>query len=209
MVNSLTRGGQHERALLVVDVQNDFLPGGALAVPEGNRVLWPLAQELASGRYRVVVFTRDAHPPNHCSFKTQGGPWPVHCVADSRGYDIHEGLIEAAHQRMPDVVLFVSKGYKQDCEAYSAFDGTRLADDLHALGITHLVVGGLATDYCVKATVLDALELGFKVTVLQNAVAAVEPVVGSGRRALEAMRQAGAEFILTLPEGQPAPAGGL
>jgi nicotinamidase/pyrazinamidase len=170
-------------ALLAVDVQPDFMPGGALAVAGGDAVVAPLLR--AAQRADLVVATRDWHPADHVSFAARGGPWPVHCVAGTPG-----ALIAPKIDRIADVV--VSKGTNSEADAYSGFDGTPLAALLHAAGVTRLLVGGLATDYCVRATALDALREGFEVVVLRDAVRAVDVEPGAGRRALEEMRAAGA-----------------
>ena len=178
-------------ALLIVDVQNDFLPGGSLAVPDGDAVIGPLNHAIAAfrARGRPVIATRDWHPPDHCSFTDRGGPWPPHCVQHS------EGARFAAALALPDDALVVSKAERPDQDAYSGFQGTDLAGRLRALGVTTLVVGGLATDYCVANTVRDALEAGFEVYVLEDAIRAVDVEPGDGARAVEAMRAAGARFI--------------
>ncbi len=169
-------------ALLAVDVQNDFLPGGALAVDSGDAVVEPLVQ-LAS-RVDVVVATRDFHPASHCSFVARGGPWPAHCVIGSDGARIDPRIDGIAD-------LVVSKGTDPDREAYSGFDGTGLAGMLRALGVGHVLVGGLATDYCVKATALAAAAEGFDTTVVRDATRAVDAHPGDGAAALQEMRVAG------------------
>ena len=173
-----------ETALIAVDVQHDFLPGGALGVPGGDAVVEPLVR--ASRAAGMVVKTRDAHTADHCSFTDQGGPWPVHCVAGTHGAELHPAIAEL------DGPL-LEKGTRQEADAYSGFDGTRLTELLREAGVKHVLVGGLATDYCVKATVLDALDAGFRTTVLADAVAAVDVEEGDGRRALDEMVAAGAE----------------
>jgi nicotinamidase/pyrazinamidase len=175
-------------ALLVVDVQNDFLPGGALGVAQGERVLRPLRAciEAFETRGLPVFASRDWHPPGHCSFQTRGGPWPAHAVADSAGAAFATALGLSAR------VQIVSKGCDADRDAYSAFEGTDLASRLRALGVRRLVVGGLATDYCVQATVLDALAAGWPVIVLRDAIAAVDLQAGDGDHARARMREAGA-----------------
>ena len=172
-------------ALIAVDVQHDFLPGGALGVPGGDAVVEPLVR--AAGDVELVVRTRDAHTADHCSFEDQGGPWPVHCVAGTHGAELHPRI---AALEGP----VVDKGTTQGADAYSGFDGTGLAETLREAGVGHVLVGGLATDYCVKATVLHALEHGFATTVLTDAIAAVEVQDGDGRRALEEMVAAGAQL---------------
>jgi putative nicotinate phosphoribosyltransferase len=171
-------------ALIAVDVQHDFLPGGALGVPGGDGVVAPLVR--AAKAVDVVVKTRDAHPADHCSFTAQGGTWPVHCVAGTHGAELHPAIAALDG-------LLVEKATSQDADAYSGFDGTQLAVLLRDAGVTRVLVGGLATDYCVKATVLDALAAGFHTTVLADAIAAVDVEQGDGRRALDEMVAAGAQ----------------
>jgi len=176
-------------ALLVVDVQNDFLPGGSLAIPDGERVIAPLRQWL--GRFAAaglpVFASRDWHPAEHCSFRAQGGPWPPHCVAGTPGAEFAPAL------ELPATVRVVSKSTRCDSDTYSAFTGTDLDFQLRGLGVRRLFVGGLATDYCVLNTVREALRLGYRVVVLRNAVRAVEAQPGDGARAVAAMLAAGAE----------------
>ena len=172
-------------ALVVVDLQNDFCPGGALAVPEGNRVV-PVINGLAP-HFKHVFYTQDWHPANHMSFKEQGGIWPPHCVADTKGAALYPDLrlnFEKAVQ--------VKKGTETDKEAYSGFEGTDLADKLRKANIKRLMVTGLATDYCVKNTVLDALKAGFKVIVVKDAIRGVEVKPGDSAAALDEMVSAGA-----------------
>lgn len=178
-------------ALVVVDVQRDFLPGGALAVPEGDRVVPAINRYLASFERagRLVVLTRDWHPADHISFRAQGGPWPPHCVAGTPGAGFADGLA------LPATAIFISKATRPEVDAYSDFEGTPLADWLHKLGIRRLLVGGIATDYCVQATVLDALREGFEVLLLVDAIRPVDVQPGDGARAERAMVQAGARSI--------------
>jgi nicotinamidase/pyrazinamidase len=156
-------------ALLIVDVQNDFLPGGALAVPRGDEVIAPLNQCIAAftGRGLPVFATRDWHPANHCSFKERGGPWPAHCVQETPGAAFAPGL------KLPAGAVIVSKAVSPTHEAYSAFAGTKLDTLLFGAGTKRLFVGGLATDYCVLHTVLDALRARYAVFLLHDAVGAV------------------------------------
>lgn len=170
-------------ALITVDVQHDFLPGGALGVPGGDAVVEPLVR--AAGAADLIVKTRDAHTADHCSFTEQGGIWPVHCVAGTHGAELHPQIAALAGP-------LVEKATTQDADAYSGFDGTELTELLRDAGVTHVLIGGLATDYCVKATVLDSLAAGFDTTVLADAVAAVDMEAGDGRRALDEMVAAGA-----------------
>jgi nicotinamidase/pyrazinamidase len=173
------------RALLIIDFQNDFTPGGALAVPHGDEIAGRINDLAASGDYDLVVATRDWHPPDHGSFAERGGPWPVHCVADTPGAELHAAL----DQSKVDVI--VDKGQDPATEGYSGFQGTRLAELLHERGITQVTVVGLATDYCVKNTALDALREGFQVTVDSSAVRGVEVAPGDSERALAEVRAAG------------------
>ena len=175
-------------ALLVVDVQHDFLPGGRLAVRDGARVLAPLNRCLAlfEARGLPVFATRDWHPSDHCSFRAQGGTWPDHCIAGSAGAAFPEEL------HLPADVRIVSKATRADEEAYSAFAGTDLKQRLHDASVTRLFVGGLATDYCVLQSVRDARQSGFEVVVLRDAIAAVDAAPGDGERAVEQLVQQGA-----------------
>jgi nicotinamidase/pyrazinamidase len=174
-------------ALVIVDFQNDFTPGGALAVPHGDEIAERLNELAASDRFDLVVATRDWHPPEHSSFAAQGGPWPPHCVAGTEGAELHPGLDAA----LVDVV--VDKGTDPATEGYSGFDGTELATLLRDRGIDRVTVAGLATDYCVRATALDALQAGFAVTVDGGASRGIDPEGSAG--ALEEVRAAGAEVV--------------
>ena len=173
--------------LIVVDLQVDFCPGGALAVAEGDEVVAPVNGLLDIPGWMKVA-TRDWHPADHASFQAHGGIWPVHCVAETRG--------AAFHPRMNagKVEMVVSKDTTRDAESYSGFNGTSLADDLRARGIGRLFVCGLATDYCVRATALDARREGFEVVVVEDAIRAVNVNPGDGEKAIEEMRAAGCAF---------------
>jgi nicotinamidase-related amidase len=175
-------------ALVVVDVQSDFLPGGALAVPDGDHVIGALNRVIGLFRrsWLPIYFTRDWHPANHCSFRQQGGPWPPHCMAGTDGAGFSAELAVG-----PDAVV-ISKATTPDKDAYSGFEGTDLADRLHEKHVNRIVVGGLATDYCVLNTVRDALRLGLAVLLIEDAVRAVNVQPEDGRRALEEMRRLGA-----------------
>ncbi len=173
------------RALVIVDFQNDFTPGGALAVRDGDAIAGRIDGLARSGEYDLVVATRDWHPPDHGSFAAQGGPWPEHCVQGTEGAELHPSLDRA----LVDVV--VDKGQDPATEGYSGFEATDLAELLRERGVDQLTVVGLATDYCVMNTALDGLRNGFAVTVDSNAVRAVEVEPGDGQRALEAVRAAG------------------
>ena len=183
-------------ALIIVDYQNDFArPDGALSVPAGEEVAAHINALAGSGAYEVVVATRDWHPPDHGSFREQGGIWPVHCVAGTWGAEFLPGL------RVADPAEFLRKGTGGE-DGYSAFtvrdpesgeeQRTALERMLRERGVERIVVAGLATDYCVKDTVLDARALGFEVVVIADAIRAVELQEGDGARALAAMRDAGA-----------------
>ena len=175
------------RALVVVDYQNDFAsPDGALSVRGGDALAPRINELMRSGDYDLVVATRDWHPPDHGSFTAQGGVWPVHCVQDTEGAQLHPDLDAAA------VDVIVDKGQDPGTEGYSGFDGTRLAELLRERGIDQLTVVGLATDYCVKQTALEALQEGFAVTVDTTAVRGVDVEPGDADRALSELRTAGA-----------------
>ena len=175
-------------ALLIVDLQNDFLPGGALAVPRGDLVIAPINAliELYHGRGLPIYASRDWHPIEHCSFTAQGGPWPPHCVAATEGALFSEAL------QLPEEAIVVSKALTAAEDAYSAFNGTGLARSMLADGITRLAVCGLATDYCVLNTVLDGIEAGFEVLLVAEATRAVEVAPGDGDRAIARMLAKGA-----------------
>lgn len=175
-------------ALILVDVQYDFLPGGSLAVPRGDEVVPALNGHLAAfrGQGLPIIATRDWHPAGHCSFKAQGGPWPPHCVAGT------DGARFAALLDLPCEAQIISKATAQDKEAYSGFEGTELDGLLRKSGVRRVFVGGLATDYCVLNTVRDALRLGYGVILLADAVRAVDAAAGDGDRAIAEMRRLGA-----------------
>jgi len=176
--------------LVVVDVQNDFCPGGAIPVPDGDKIV-PMLNEYVKKFKKTgaaIVFTRDWHPPDHSSFKSQGGPWPPHCVQNSKGAEFHKALI------LPPGAEIVSKADKQD-EAYSFLQGTDLAREFHQRGLTKMFVGGLATDYCVKETVLDGLKHGFEVYHLDDASRAVNVRPNGFESALEVMVKRGAKRV--------------
>jgi nicotinamidase/pyrazinamidase len=178
-------------ALIVVDVQEDFCPGGALPIERGDEVV-PILNRWISAAVdaRVpVVASRDWHPEHHMSFAESGGEWPVHCVQDSAGARMHHDL------KLPASAILVTKGAHLDRDQYSAFDGTELAADLRKRGVTRVWIGGLAEDVCVRATVLDARQEGFETIVIADGT---RPVTREGgARADEEMRQAGARFETT------------
>jgi nicotinamidase/pyrazinamidase len=178
-------------ALILVDVQLDFLPGGSLAVPQGDEVVPALNRYIAVFRRLTlpVVATRDWHPPDHCSFQAQGGPWPPHCVAGS------DGARFAPLLDLPCEARIVSKATTRDRDAYSGFEGTDLDEWLQRAGVSRVFVGGLATDYCVLNTVSDALRIGYATFLLADAVRAVDAQAGDGERAIAEMRRLGAVAI--------------
>ena len=178
-------------ALIVIDVQNDFLPGGALAVPHGDEVIPVLNRYIAEfEQQKLPIFaTRDWHPPNHCSFRQQGGPWPVHCVVGSKGAEFPSSL------QLLSSAIIISKPSTPDKETYSGFEGTGLEQQLRRASVAHLYIGGLATDYCVLNTVKDALRLGFKVKLLRKAIRAVNVNPMDGQKAEEEMAQLGALLV--------------
>ena len=174
------------RALIIVDFQNDFTPGGALAVREGDQIAERVNQLAASDDFDLVVATRDWHPPDHGSFTEQGGIWPVHCVAGTPGAELHPALERA------NVDVVVDKGQDRAADGYSAFEATELSPLLREREVDQLVVVGLATDYCVKNTALDALRAGLGVGIDVQAVRGVDVEPGDSQRALEELREAGA-----------------
>ncbi len=182
-------------ALVVVDVQNDFCPGGSLAVPAGDRVVPVLNRYIQHFRElkAPIYASRDWHPPVTKHFQAGGGVWPPHCVQGTKGAEFHPDLV------LPLEAVVISKGMDPAEDAYSCFqaqdpEGEDFAVSLGGRGIQRLFVGGLATDYCVKSTVLDAVHEGFQVVVLEDAIAAVDVKPGDGERAIEEMRAAGVTF---------------
>lgn len=179
-----------KKALIVVDVQNDFCPGGTLAVPHGDEVVAPLNKLIDEFLERgdPVYKSRDWHPPTTKHFTAYGGTWPVHCVQNTEGAAFHPALHNDSR------IKVISKGMG-NTDGYSAFDETDLDSQLANAGVEEIVVGGLATDYCVKNTVLDALKRGYKVKAVEDAMRPVELRPGDGERAIAEMRTAGAEII--------------
>jgi len=182
-------------ALLVVDVQVDFLPGGALAVPEGDKVIPSVNQyiHVFSEAGLPVYFTRDWHSHDHLSFKVNGGLWPSHCVADTAG-----ALFPKELYLPPDNKYIISKGVKREFDAYSGFQDTPLLALLQERGIRRVFVGGLATEYCVKNTVEGALNLGFTTIVLEDAIRGIELTPGDCGKVLEGLLASGA--IAMMPQ---------
>jgi len=182
---------ERTKALIIVDVQNDFCPGGSLAVASGDEVVAPL-NELAKeflDRGEPVFKTRDWHPARTKHFAAYGGTWPIHCVQGTRGAQFHADLIDDPR------ITIISKGTDESADGYSGFDGTNLAQLLREEGVAEVWVGGLATDYCVKHTVLDARREGFEVKALADAMRAVNLKPNDGRQAIGEMRDAGAEIV--------------
>ncbi len=186
-------------ALLITDIQNDFLPGGALPVPGGDEII-PVLNEFArvfADAKAYVFASRDWHPANHCSFKQQGGPWPAHCVQDTKGANFSPIL------KLPKNAVVVFKATDPMRESYSVFDGSTFAKELKERKIQRLFVGGLATDYCVLNTVLDARKLGYETVVLMDATRGIDTAPGDVDRAVESMLKCGALQATTadFPDG--------
>jgi len=178
-------------ALIIVDVQNDFLPGGKLAVSHGDEVV-PVLNDYIDHfltRGLPIIATRDWHPVNHCSFQDEGGPWPPHCIANTPGAGFAAGL------RLPAEFMTISKAATPDKDAYSGFEGTDLEALLRSHGVRRLFIGGLATDYCVLNTVKDALEHRYQVYVLNDAIRAVNVHPDDGLKAEQEMVAKGAIMI--------------
>jgi nicotinamidase/pyrazinamidase len=175
----------------VVDVQNDFCPGGSLAVADGDEVIAPLNDLMKEflDRGEPVFKTRDWHPPTAKHFAAYGGIWPVHCVRNTPGAEFRQGLFDDPR------ITIISKGIDESADGYSGFDGTNLAQILRDQKVEEVWVGGLATDYCVKHTVLDALQQGFEVKALADAMRAVNVNPTDGAEAIAEMRAAGAEIV--------------
>ncbi|AEJ39671.1 Nicotinamidase [Sulfobacillus acidophilus TPY] len=189
-------------ALIIVDLQNDFCPGGSLAVPQGDAIIptvnaWIARMQNAG---QPIVLTRDAHPANHISFQARGGPWPPHCVPGTPGFAFHPNL------HIPADAAIFDKGFHPDRDAYSGFEGVLvdasgqhssigLAQWLRQHDVTTIYVAGLATDYCVRATVLDALREGFATYVIQQGIRGVDITPGDSARALTEMQEKGARML--------------
>ena len=191
-------------ALILVDIQNDFCPGGALAVEEGDQIVEVVNRLMP--RFPLVISTQDWHPANHISFKAQGGPWPPHCVQGTRGAELHPDLDT---ERIKNYLRKASSPGKDD---YSEFEGKDEQDRsldqvLKGHKVNRIFVAGLATDYCVLATVLDGLKLGFEVFAVSDAMRAVNVEPEDGSRALRQMSEAGAQLVTSdqiLESGEPA-----
>jgi len=178
-------------ALLVIDLQLDFMPEGALAVKDGDKII-PVINKLVklfSAKEDMIFFSRDWHPEKHCSFFENGGTWPEHCVRGSRGARFHPDV------QIPETSKIISKATTESKDAYSAFEDTELAEEMQKNNINTIYVCGLATDVCVRSTVLDGLKLGFRIIVVSDAVKAVDLEPGDGDRAIQEMNAAGAEIL--------------
>jgi len=180
-----------KKALVVVDVQNDFCPGGSLAVTEGNEVVRPLNKLMKEflDRGEPVYKTRDWHPEKTKHFAIYGGTWPIHCVQNTPGAEFHPDLLDDPR------ITVISKGFDERADGYSGFDGTQLAQLLRDEGVNEVWVGGLATDYCVKQTVIDGVRNGFKVKALAEAMRPVNVNPDDGQKAIDEMKEAGAEIV--------------
>ncbi|MBN1689257.1 MAG: nicotinamidase [Candidatus Omnitrophica bacterium] len=178
---------QKSDALVIVDLQNDFCPKGALAVPGGDEIVEPINQILPL--FSCIVTTQDWHPPDHSSFAKQGGSWPPHCVQGTPGALLHPALVQ------DKVHLKIKKADAPDFDAYSGFEGTKLARELRGRNIERVFIVGLATDYCVKQTALDAVNEGFRTVVVTDLVRAVNVHPGDGEKALGDMKKAGILFV--------------
>jgi nicotinamidase/pyrazinamidase len=176
-------------ALLITDIQKDFLPGGALPIENGDEIIPVLnsyIQHFEAAKAHILA-SRDWHPINHISFKAQGGLWPPHCVQETNGAKFSPDL------KLPAHTVVISKATNPEVEAYSAFDGTSLAHELQAMGVKRLFIGGLATDYCVVNTVVDARKLGYETVVLMDATLGIDMVPGDVDRAIEIILKSGAQ----------------
>jgi nicotinamidase/pyrazinamidase len=188
---------ENKTALLIVDVQNDFCPGGALQIQNGDRVVEPINRAIKyfSAAGLPIMASRDWHPPKTGHFRESGGVWPVHCVQGTAGAEFHPGL------RLPKETVVLSKGINPELDGYSAFDGVTgngrtLTKLLRHLKVQRIYICGLATDYCVLCTTLEALRNGLHVTVLTDAVAGVDIVPGESACAIEDMVKAGAQLAI-------------
>ena len=182
----------NQDALIVIDMQNDFMPGGALPVPEGDSIVPVLNKyiKLFSEKGLSVFFTRDWHPENHISFKGFGGIWPPHCIQDTEGANFHPELFIPSDNK-----FIISKGYSRDFDAYSGFQGTVLDERLKERGIKRIFVGGVATDYCVKNTAFGGINLGYQVFILEDSIKGVDVKKGDSKEAIEFLMNHGAILI--------------
>jgi nicotinamidase/pyrazinamidase len=195
--------GLKDSALILVDIQNDFCPGGALAVAEGDRIVEPVNRLMP--HFPLVISTQDWHPANHVSFKAQGGPWPPHCVQGTRGAELHPAL------ETQTIAHYLRKASSPDKDDYSEFEGKddqgrSLDQVLKSHNVKRIFAAGLATDYCVLATVLDGLKLGYEVVAITDSMRAVNVEPEDGARALRQMSEAGANLVTSddiLENGEP------
>lgn len=185
-----------KKALLIVDVQNDFCPGGTLAVPEGDKIIANLNKyiKIFSQKKLPIFASRDWHPKKTKHFKKFGGLWPAHCVQNTKGAQFHPKL------KLPKETIILSKGMNPEEDSYSAFqaedlNGMSFLNLLKIFGIEELYVGGLATDYCVKSSVIDALKNGFKIKILMDAIRGVDLKKGDSKKAIQEMTENGAKKI--------------
>lgn len=171
-------------ALIIVDMQKDFMPGGTLPVPNGDMIIPRIEEyiELFKKRNALIVATRDWHPENHISFKEYGGLWPKHCIQNTEGAEFVV--------KLPKDAIIISKADRPDREAYSGFEGTNLEKILKGKGVKRVYICGVATEYCVRATALDALKLGFEVVLLRDAVKGIKPE--DEKRAIKELMERGA-----------------
>lgn len=176
-------------ALIIVDPQNDFCPEGGLPVPHGDEIFGAINQVMP--RFSHVLATQDWHPPEHKHFQVHGGPWPHHCLQGTWGAEFHPALDASRVQEV------VQKGMDVELDGYSGFAGTDLVERLRGRGVRRVFVAGLATDYCVKATAVEAIDNGFETYVLTDVIRAVDVQPGDGDRALDSMAEAGAKLITT------------
>jgi len=192
-----------DSALILVDIQNDFCPGGALAVEEGDQIVDPVNRLLP--HFPLVISTQDWHPANHVSFKAQGGPWPPHCVQGTRGAELHPDLATET------IAHYLRKASSPDKDDYSEFEGKddqgrSLDQVLKSHNVKRIFAVGLATDYCVLATVLEGLKLGYEVVAITDSMRAVNVEPEDGARALRQMSEAGANLVTSddiLENGEP------
>jgi nicotinamidase/pyrazinamidase len=191
-LNLLSPGGSSLpiTSLIVVDVQRDFCPGGSLAVLDGDKIVPPLniVIDAFDKANLPIFFTRDWHPPNHCSFRDQGGIWPVHCVKGTPGADFHHNLL------VPSGATIINKATEAKRDAYSGFDGTDLADRLKKQGVKRVFLGGLATEYCVKETSLDALRVRINVNLMLDCVRGVNVHEEDSEGAIRMLSQHGVQI---------------
>jgi len=187
IINVMSERLDDTSALLIVDMQNDFMPGGSLPIPDADKIIPMINKyiELFTYNELPIFASRDWHPPNHISFRQRGGVWPVHCVRHTYGAKFHPDL------KIPRSTVVISKGTDPNREAYSAFDRTELADRLDERGVKKIFVTGVATDYCVKSTVLDALRLGYEVIVLEDGIKGLN----KSNEAILEMKSKGAKLL--------------